>query len=58
MEIKVLMLHGVLHLAGYDHETDDGQMARREQRLRTRLGLPSGLIERAAQTRRVKAKRP
>jgi probable rRNA maturation factor len=47
-EIKVLILHGVLHLAGYDHEVDDGQMARREQLLRARLGLPQGLIERSA----------
>jgi probable rRNA maturation factor len=46
-EIKVLILHGVLHLAGYDHETDDGRMARREQALRKKLGLPTGLIERA-----------
>ncbi len=46
-EIKVLILHGLLHLAGYDHETDSGQMARRERLLRTRLGLPVGLIERA-----------
>jgi probable rRNA maturation factor len=45
-EIKVLILHGVLHLAGYDHETDSGQMARRERTLRARLGLPGGLIER------------
>jgi probable rRNA maturation factor len=45
-EIKVLILHGLLHLAGYDHETDDGQMARRERLLRARLGLPQGLIER------------
>jgi probable rRNA maturation factor len=45
-EIKVLILHGVLHLAGYDHETDAGQMARRERTLRTRLRLPGGLIER------------
>jgi probable rRNA maturation factor len=45
-EIKVLILHGLLHLAGYDHETDQGQMARRERRLRARLGLPLGLIER------------
>jgi probable rRNA maturation factor len=46
VEIKVLMLHGLLHLAGYDHESDSGQMARREQRLRARFGLPQGLIER------------
>ncbi len=48
-EIKVLILHGLLHLAGYDHEADDGKMARRERLLRGRLGLPQGLIERAAQ---------
>jgi probable rRNA maturation factor len=46
-EIKVLILHGVLHLAGGDHEADAGQMARRERLLRGRLGLPQGLIERA-----------
>ncbi|MGC9224536.1 MAG: rRNA maturation RNase YbeY [Terracidiphilus sp.] len=48
IEIRVLMLHGLLHLAGYDHETDSGEMHLREQRLRKRLGLPLGLIERAA----------
>ena len=47
-EIKVLILHGLLHLAGYDHETDEGQMARREQALRKKLALPLGLIERVA----------
>jgi probable rRNA maturation factor len=47
-EIKVLLLHGLLHLAGYDHEADAGQMARRERLLRGRLGLPQGLIERSA----------
>lgn len=47
VEIKVLMLHGLLHLAGYDHETDHGEMARRERLLRGRLGLTQGLIERA-----------
>ncbi len=47
IEIKVLMLHALLHLAGYDHETDAGQMARREQKLRATLRLPLGLIERA-----------
>lgn len=46
-EIKVLILHGLLHLAGYDHEADEGQMERRERVLRGRLGLPQGLIERA-----------
>jgi probable rRNA maturation factor len=47
IEINVLILHGLLHLAGYDHESDTGQMARRERRLRVQLGLPQGLIERA-----------
>ena len=47
IEIKVLMLHGLLHLAGYDHETDDGEMARLEERLRAKLRLPHGLIERS-----------
>ena len=46
VELRVLMLHGLLHLAGLDHETDDGAMARKERRLRAKLGLPLGLIER------------
>jgi probable rRNA maturation factor len=46
-ELRILMLHGLLHLAGMDHETDAGSMARAETRWRKRLGLPSGLIERA-----------
>jgi probable rRNA maturation factor len=45
-EIKILALHGVIHLAGYDHESDGGEMAELEQRLRRTLGLPLGLIER------------
>ena len=48
VEIKVLMLHGLLHLAGLDHETDDGEMAQVEERLRAKLRLPQGLIERAS----------
>ena len=47
IEIKVLILHGLLHLAGYDHEIDAGEMARLEQRLRAKLRLPQGLIERS-----------
>jgi probable rRNA maturation factor len=46
-ELKTLALHGLLHLLGYDHETDDGQMRAEETKLRKRYGLPSGLIERA-----------
>jgi probable rRNA maturation factor len=46
-EVRILIVHGVLHLAGYDHENDNGEMARREQLMRKRLALPSGLIERS-----------
>jgi probable rRNA maturation factor len=46
-EVRILMLHGVLHLLGHDHETDSGRMARVEKRWRKQLGLPNGLIERA-----------
>jgi probable rRNA maturation factor len=48
VELRVLMLHGLLHLKGMDHEADNGAMARREARLRTQLKLPLGLIERVA----------
>lgn len=48
IEVKILMLHGLLHLAGYDHETDNGQMARKESALRKQLDLPTGLIQRNA----------
>lgn len=57
-EIKVLILHGLLHLAGYDHETDGGAMARRERLLRGRLKLPQGLIERAENHPGSSPKRP
>jgi probable rRNA maturation factor len=46
-ELRILMLHGLLHLCGMDHEKDSGEMRRAETRWRKRLGLPSGLIERA-----------
>ena len=49
-EVKVLTLHGILHLAGFDHERDNGEMARRETDLREKLGLPTGLIERASRS--------
>ena len=39
-ELKILILHGLLHLAGYDHETDDGEMQAREAKLRQQLKLP------------------
>lgn len=47
-EVKVLALHGILHLAGFDHERDNGTMARKEEILRRRLRLPAALIERTA----------
>ena len=61
-EIKILILHGALHLAGYDHETDSGQMARKEACLRLALKLPVTLIARtksavAATTRTSVARR-
>ena len=45
-EVRVLLLHGLLHLVGMDHEVDGGEMAEREGELRGKLRLPNGLIER------------
>ena len=45
-ELRILILHGLLHLNGMDHETDQGQMAAREAELRAQLRLPATLIER------------
>jgi probable rRNA maturation factor len=50
-ELKILILHGALHLKGHDHESDDGAMARLEQRLRKKLALPLSLTERAGDKR-------
>jgi rRNA maturation RNase YbeY len=46
-EIRVLALHGLLHLMGYDHENDNGRMRAVEERLRKQLGLDAGVISRA-----------
>ncbi len=48
-EVRILLLHGLLHLHGEDHETDQGQMAAREAQLRLQLKLPVNLIERVTQ---------
>jgi len=53
-EVKILALHGILHLRGYDHESDHGQMEKKEQRLRRQLRLPLGLIARAVAAKEAK----
>jgi probable rRNA maturation factor len=49
-ELRILMLHGALHLAGLDHESDNGEMARAERRWRKHFGLPAGLIDRTRES--------
>jgi len=55
-EVRVLLLHGLLHLSGMDHETDRGEMAEREGALRERLRLPNGLIARVEGGARARAR--
>ena len=50
-EVRILLLHGLLHLAGEDHETDSGEMAARETELRKTLKLPTTLIDRVTKKR-------
>ena len=56
-EVRILLLHGLLHLSGLDHETDQGEMSLREEELRLRFGLKSGLIGRATGQRPVRTVR-
>ena len=55
-EVRILLLHGTLHLSGMDHETDGGEMAGREADLRRALRLPAGLIARAGAANPVRRK--
>jgi probable rRNA maturation factor len=57
IEMRVLALHGLLHLLGYDHESDDGRMLRAERRLRRKGGLREGLVERSAARERTPHRR-
>jgi probable rRNA maturation factor len=57
-EVKILALHGILHLAGFDHERDNGMMARKEMKLRQALKLPAALIERTQPEHLKALKRP
>jgi probable rRNA maturation factor len=54
VEVKILALHGVLHLAGFDHESDNGEMGSLEEQVREKLGLPSALIHRARHAAQVR----
>jgi probable rRNA maturation factor len=56
-EVRVLLLHGLLHLSGMDHEVDGGEMADREGTLRGKLRLPNGLIARVEGRAKAKTKR-
>ena len=56
-EVKILLLHGLLHLKGMDHETDEGEMAAKEVKLRIRLKLPAGLIARAGKKTALRGKK-
>lgn len=58
VELRVLLLHGTLHLAGYDHEADSGEMARKENALRKKLGLTYGLIARTEANAQKRGPRP
>ncbi len=49
-EVRILLLHGLLHLSGLDHETDNGEMAMREAKLRRELGLATTLIDRVTKS--------
>lgn len=51
-EVRILLLHGLLHLSGLDHENDNGEMATRESELRRELRLPRTLIERTTPAKR------
>src|ERR1051326_1570987 len=57
-EVKILILHGMLHLAGYDHENDRGEMSQLEAGLRRVLQLPGSLIERESRNGRRLVARP
>lgn len=57
-EVRILILHGLLHLSGEDHETDNGKMAVREAALRSELHLPTTLIERTTKSPRTTTKKP